>query len=154
MQRKKQFIQVKGNPLFERPRRPNEILKCSITGNTVLCNFPACAHLEAGPVSLREGAHLGPHRGQGFQHIWKEHHFMITERAAAEKAVFAFIRGVLVTGADIHYEPPSADSASISVRSPVGKVIVRQSRDGSNATVYYVITAFAGQPYGELIGQL
>jgi len=150
----KQRIQVKGNQLYATPAKPNTILKCPTTGTIVLCQFPACAHFAGGPVYLREGKHYGPHRGHGFQHIWQEHHIAETDRAQAELKIFAAIRAVLIVGASIHYEGSPQDRASVSVRSPVGLVIVQENFDQTNAAVYHIVTAYSGQPNGKLIGRL
>jgi hypothetical protein len=154
MFRKKQFIQVKGNAQYARPIKPNAILTCPTTGASVLCHFPECAHLASGPVSLQEGKHWGPNKGHGFQHVWQEHFAAIADRGEAEVQVFAFLRAILISGASIHYEPPNQDRATISVRSPVGLVIVQANSDARNATVYRIVTAFPGQPKGVLIGSL
>jgi hypothetical protein len=150
----KQHIQVKGNPQYARPIKPNAILQCPITGLTALSLFPVCAHFKGGPIYLREGKHYGAHRGHGFQHIWKEHHAAQTDRARAEIMIFAFIRAVLVTGTNIHHEGSPVDRASVSVRTSAGLVIVQENLDQTNAAVYHVITAFSGQPHGKLIGRL
>ncbi len=120
----------------------------------MLCQFPACAHFAGGPVYLREGKHFGAHSGHGFQHIWKEHHSAVTDRAQAELKVFGIIRAVLVVGASIHHEGSPQDRASVSVRSPAGLVIVQENRDQTNAPVYHIVTAFSGQPKGRLIGRI
>ena len=154
---KKQFIQVKGNPLYARPIKQNANLKCPTTGLIALCQFPACAHFKGGPVYLREGNHHGPHHGFGFQHIWKERHPTETDRAQAEIMVFADIRGVLIVGASIHHEGGTGrdySRASIAVSTPTGIVIVEERSDGTNATVYSVVTYIPTNPKGKLIGRL
>jgi hypothetical protein len=40
---RKQFIKVKGNPLYALPVKPNANLKCPTTGLIALCQFPARA---------------------------------------------------------------------------------------------------------------
>jgi len=149
---KKLRIQVKGNSQYASPTKPSAILCHPTTGKNELCQFPALVPFVGGPIYLREGRHFGPHRGHGFQHIWHEHHCTETDRAQAEKKVFAVILGVLVTGASVHFEGIQ-DRASISVRNPQGLVIVQQTQDQANNAIYNIVTAFSGQPHGKLIGR-
>lgn len=154
---KKQFIQVRGNPLYARPAKPNEILRCPATGVIALCQFPDCKHFRGGPIYLREGKHDGPHHGFGFQHIWKERHPALTDRAQAELRVFADVRAVLIAGASIHYEGGTGRDygrASIAVHSASGVVIVEERRDGVNANIYSVVTHIPTTPKGAIIGRI
>jgi hypothetical protein len=154
---KKQFIQVKGNPLYALPAKANANLKCPTTGLIALCQFPPCAHFKGGLVYLREGKHQGSHHGFGFQHIWKERHPTETDRVRAEIKVFANVRAVLIVGASIHYEGGTGRDygrASIAVRSPTGMVVVEERADGDNVAVYSIVTYIPTNPKGELIGRI
>lgn len=154
--RKKRYS-IKDGTLFAPPKKPNAILNCPVTGVTVLYQFPACADFAGGPIYLREGKHTGPHQGFGFQHIWKERFPDKTARDQAEAQVFTAVRGVLIQGASIHHEGGTgrdSNRASISIRSPVGLVIVEERTDSANAFVYNVVTYIRTGPKGILIGEL
>lgn len=157
--RKKTFIQVAGNPVYQPPPNPNATITNPLTGTPEFGVFPRIEAggrvFEQGLIYLRHGKHFGPNRGFGLEHIWTEHFSQHQSAQEALPDVAALINGVLVSGATIHYEyrnGKDGDRTTI-LKSAVGIVIVEARTDGLNRSYYVIVTAFAGtKAYGPIIG--
>jgi len=117
------------------------------TPNQELCRiavFPDCylrntELFSSGPIVLRYGRHLGPNRGFGFEHIWKEHGGAYPDHDEAMEKVEARVREVIRPGAEIFYEAGSRAAIFSSIR---GMAIVERKPDGNNASIYSVVTVY------------
>lgn len=159
--KRKQTIQIAGNPLYPPKPKPNKTLDNPLTGTPVFGYFPKLdvggRAFEEGEILLKYGQHYGPNRGFGLVHIWQEH-FAIHETAeAALPDVAAFISSVLRPAATIHYEygiGSSSDRTTV-LRTTTGLVILEARSDGLNNCYYAVVTAFPGRKAnGPVIGAI
>ena len=93
-----------------RRRHREERLLCPVRGTEAFARVPEIRDrngaivLPGGEVFLRYGQHLGPHRGFGFMHIWKEHEVSIEDHDAALDVVRHEVARVLRPGTGVHYE--------------------------------------------------
>lgn len=115
---------------------------------------------QAGPIRLVYGAHFGPNRGFGLEHIW-EAHFKLTEPnnpLAALDAVAAFLGEIIQSGSVIYYEGGLGNDANKSMlfKTKAGVVIVEMRADSRTQPCFYsIVTAFPGKnPQGYVIGNL
>lgn len=145
--------------------KKNDTINNPRTGTPVFGMFPNIVYqnteLEAGPIYLRYGQHLGPHRGFGLCHIWHEHKKEIQQATKSplltvEEAVEVipeYIAGLLIRGAPIHSEFDQKARCMV-VRIRKGIVLLEPHKDGQAETFYSIITAYGGQAQGPRIGAL
>lgn len=160
--RRKQFIQVAGNPLFEKPIHQDTHIMNPLSGNDVFAVFPEIYNARmgvafpSGKICLKHGRHDGPHSGYGVVHIWTEHFTSEPDVPAATAAVTAYLNNCLAQGASIHYEGAlGREKRSMIARVTVGTVIVELRTDAQNRSYYSVVTAIPhGQQKGPRIGGL
>lgn len=86
-----------------------DILTNPVTGTNVFGLVPEISvrggpTFPAGPIHLKYGLHRGPHKGFGFQHIWKQHFREHASHEAALPAVIEFIQKALPASAPLFYE--------------------------------------------------
>ena len=159
--KRKQRIQVAGNPLFAKRPSPASTINNPATGTAIFGQFPEIkdktVEFEAGPIYLRYGAHWGDGSGYGFEHIWQARFRRALTSEEAMPLVTGLVNSILVSGANILYEYNlgSASARSTVFRSPAGVVIVERKLDGQNNVFYSIVTAYStSQAHGAVIGRL
>ncbi len=159
--KRKQKIQVAGNPQYAKKPSPATTINNPATGTASFGVFPAIdlagVEFAEGPIYLRYGTHLGNGRGWGFEHIWQARFATAVDQTAAMPLVTNLLNSILVTGAPIHYEYGlgSAEDRSAVFRSAAGVVIVERRFDGANNTFYSIVTTYqARKVNGAIIGNL
>lgn len=137
-------------------------LPCPGTGSNIFGHVPQM-QVRGGPlfpeghIQLHYGAHYGPNRGFGFQHIWAEHYRHIQDHDGAMAEIAKAIQAILKPTTDIFYVPPKErvgkERASV-FRLSAGLVII-ELRDGTNPFYSVVTGGFnPGEKKGTLIGAL
>ncbi len=160
-EKKKYVIQAAGSSPFRRPPKPNRPILNPETKAPAFGHIPDLTtpgkRFPAGPICLREGKHRGPHKGFGFEHIWREHFAQETDPSVAEQTVIEFVVKILIPGATIHYEGGlGKQSNRVAVcRRMHGIIILEEILDSTNSVNYSIVTAIpGGKPYGPVIGAL
>jgi hypothetical protein len=105
-------------------------------------------------IRLFQGKHIGPHRGFGARHIWREHGgAIISAGHADETGVPHFVAQIIRTGTPLYYEGASWKTMRLmAVRAATGQAILefRAQREGA---IWSVVTAFPGtKTHGTRVG--
>lgn len=108
-----------------------------------------------GKIYLKSGRHIGPNRGFGAEHIWKEHSKEM-KKAGYENAedVPAYVSEIIQTGSSIHCEFNRLKGFQrlAILRGSKGTAILKYKGQYPNGH-YSVVTAFSGnKKHGPKIG--
>ena len=139
-------------------RHRDERLLCPVGGTEVFGRVPEIRQrngtllLPGGEIFLRYGHHLGPHRGFGFVHIWKEHVSEVGDHEAAVDVVRDTVARALRPGTGIHYE----NGDRVVCFRPHAGVAVLELRQHDRHIHYSVVTSGFNPPKakGPRIGAL
>lgn len=94
-----------------------------------------------GPIQLRIGKHIGPHKGFGIKHIEAEHSKEILELGF--HSVNEFVKAIIVENAKIfcEFSDLRGNHRPIILKSNIGIVILERKFSASNI-IYSVVTAY------------
>lgn len=117
-----------------------QFLSHPVTGDTAYGHVPELKihrgpTFPAGAIHLKYGEHRGPHRGFGFQHIWREHYSGIANHDDAMEAIRKHLAEALQPRAPIFFDSDSGDRLEV-YRFKSNSVLI-EWRNG----IYSVVTA-------------
>ncbi|MBT0719653.1 hypothetical protein HGT71_15525 [Rosenbergiella epipactidis] len=111
-----------------------------------------------GPIYLRAGKHIGPHKGFGIRHIWEQHGAdLIRGGYRTFNDVPRFVSDIIVDGANIvcEFNAMKSHDRLIILRGRKGRVILSAWSNGDDEFYYSVVTAFRnGASNGTAVGRV